>query len=338
MKNKLTVKITKCDQCAHSRVVGIWTSDSFEHVSGVYCQKKKDRTKSWERHTVHGYTDDKLVCSDDWDPTKYAFIPDWCPLLVEKVREISNKADQYADFLIGMFKASDDTQTVDLLENYTSQILTFYNLGTIPGWRRVRCTYEQSDLAYYLASLAIFANLYYIDDPSIAEVYESNPVYKNCAELEACSTIIDLLDEPYRHAVLKASAFGPTFKQEDYADFDQDYAPVFILVNLAKLLNQNDFISSEIAGEAKLKFKRPCDRNGEYKSYFAESITMELRSTDNQSASFRTVSANGYERITAIRSFCEYFFGISKFYITINKRSYSFEKLFGKKYEPIYPH
>ena len=78
---KVHLVIKTCTHCQPSRKHQIWTPDSFEHVSGIYCDKVNDATDSWERRTYDGRIEKKLIASDDWDVDKYAYIPDWCPLL-----------------------------------------------------------------------------------------------------------------------------------------------------------------------------------------------------------------------------------------------------------------
>lgn len=71
--NKVYFEIDNCCKCPYSYQERIYTPDSFEHETGVYCSKTEDK-KSYNR--LH-----KLVAEDDWDVEKYANIPNWCPLL-----------------------------------------------------------------------------------------------------------------------------------------------------------------------------------------------------------------------------------------------------------------
>lgn len=63
MENVAQITIDNCCDCGHSKKKRIYTSDSFEHLEGLYCTKCSD----------------KLITSDDKDVRKYAQIPDWCP-------------------------------------------------------------------------------------------------------------------------------------------------------------------------------------------------------------------------------------------------------------------
>lgn len=73
MGNVVTFQIDNCKDCKNHYVERIYTADSFEHESGLYCSCVKDDKSYNKKH--------KLVASDDIDVTKYSQIPNWCPLL-----------------------------------------------------------------------------------------------------------------------------------------------------------------------------------------------------------------------------------------------------------------
>lgn len=73
MSNTVTFEINNCSQCQNHYTEKIYTPDSFEHETGLYCSKVEDSKSYNKRH--------KLVAEDDWDVTRYSQIPDWCPLL-----------------------------------------------------------------------------------------------------------------------------------------------------------------------------------------------------------------------------------------------------------------
>lgn len=85
---ELIQKITNCCMCHHHAKHDIITADSFEHESGIYCTKYKDSTDDWAKHTYHGFFPYRVVCTDEWDPSKYAKVPNWCPLISERLNTI----------------------------------------------------------------------------------------------------------------------------------------------------------------------------------------------------------------------------------------------------------
>lgn len=70
--NKVCFEIDNCCDCPHHYKERIYTPDSFEHVTGVYCSKVIDMNSYNKKH--------KLVIADDFDVRKWSQIPDWCPL------------------------------------------------------------------------------------------------------------------------------------------------------------------------------------------------------------------------------------------------------------------
>ena len=73
MGNQVTICINNCKECTSHYTEKIYTSDSFEHITGLFCSKVEDKNSENHKH--------KLVAEDDWDVYKYSEIPDWCPLL-----------------------------------------------------------------------------------------------------------------------------------------------------------------------------------------------------------------------------------------------------------------
>lgn len=71
-------KIVNCADCRFHTKHQIWTPDSFEHEYGIFCSKTKADSTTL---TLDGTIDEKLVVTDDWDPKKYAKVPEWCPML-----------------------------------------------------------------------------------------------------------------------------------------------------------------------------------------------------------------------------------------------------------------
>lgn len=78
--NEVNVRITMCKDCNHSHEEKIYTADSFEHESGIYCGKCKDPDPY-----PGAQTKDRLIVSSDKDPREISYIPDWCPLLEREV-------------------------------------------------------------------------------------------------------------------------------------------------------------------------------------------------------------------------------------------------------------
>lgn len=92
----LVERIEKCNDCASHEIHGIYTSDSFENETGIYCGKVEDTSDSWERHTYDGRVDKKLIHSYDTWESKTASIPDWCPILLDSYKHIIDKIYQSA--------------------------------------------------------------------------------------------------------------------------------------------------------------------------------------------------------------------------------------------------
>lgn len=63
-------KIENCCDCKHSHIEKIYTPDSWEHESGIFCSITKTREGK-----------DRLVVADEWNLRKWSRIPDWCPKL-----------------------------------------------------------------------------------------------------------------------------------------------------------------------------------------------------------------------------------------------------------------
>lgn len=82
------IGIKNCNDCNSHEVHGIYTSDSFENETGIYCGRVNDSSESWERHTHDGRIDKKLVHNYDTWGSKIAKVPSWCPLLIESYRRI----------------------------------------------------------------------------------------------------------------------------------------------------------------------------------------------------------------------------------------------------------
>ena len=80
--NEVVLKISNCSKCPNHKCHQIYTEDSFEHEFGIYCTKiEANPDERWACKTMNGWVKYRLVVFDDWDPAKYAKVPDWCPLL-----------------------------------------------------------------------------------------------------------------------------------------------------------------------------------------------------------------------------------------------------------------
>ena len=69
-QNHFFLKIKNCCDCPYSYTKPVYTPDSWEHETGIYCRKIKDKEEK-----------DKLIVADDWDLRKWSQIPDYCPLI-----------------------------------------------------------------------------------------------------------------------------------------------------------------------------------------------------------------------------------------------------------------
>lgn len=72
--NKVCFEIDNCCDCLHHYTERVYTPDSWEHETGVYCSKVEDKNSYNKQH--------KLVVADEWDVRKWSQIPDWCPIKV----------------------------------------------------------------------------------------------------------------------------------------------------------------------------------------------------------------------------------------------------------------
>lgn len=70
--NKVYFEIYNCCKCPYSYQERIYVPDSFEIEFGCYCSKVEDKNSDNKKH--------KLVVADE-NVGRWAFIPDWCPLL-----------------------------------------------------------------------------------------------------------------------------------------------------------------------------------------------------------------------------------------------------------------
>lgn len=72
--NKVYFEIGNCCKCPYSYKERVHTPDWFEMEIGCYCSKVPDDNSENGKH--------KLVVADE-NVEKWAYIPDWCPLLSE---------------------------------------------------------------------------------------------------------------------------------------------------------------------------------------------------------------------------------------------------------------
>lgn len=77
MNNKIIKEITRCKECQNHKIARVYTADSFEHISGVYCYKCKEVKTKADFGVQAGLG--RLVGTDD--NKDFDIIPDWCPLL-----------------------------------------------------------------------------------------------------------------------------------------------------------------------------------------------------------------------------------------------------------------
>lgn len=84
--NKIVKEMTRCKECQNHKIARVYTADSFEHISGVYCYKCKEVKPRGDFGVQAGLG--RLVGTDD--NKDFDMIPDWCPLL-SKLEVISRE-------------------------------------------------------------------------------------------------------------------------------------------------------------------------------------------------------------------------------------------------------
>lgn len=67
---KIAIEIENCSKCPHWKEANPWSSDGW------------DRMIDW----ICGKTNMKIQGSVEWHEEKSIPIPDWCPLLIHKVK------------------------------------------------------------------------------------------------------------------------------------------------------------------------------------------------------------------------------------------------------------
>lgn len=76
--NKVSFEIDNCCDCPYSYTEKVYTPDPFEHEEGIFCSRVEDQNSYNKKN--------KLIVADEWDIRKWSQIPDWCPLLKNKVQ------------------------------------------------------------------------------------------------------------------------------------------------------------------------------------------------------------------------------------------------------------